>query len=635
MLNERSQRFATARLVGKYELPIRFLALQRVLNKYKGNCLMTTLTDATVNPAIVPVGTTATPFSSITASDPLNTVETITITPAPTYSYPYYYYYYTSPGDYGTITDPNGGGSFDPTTHTFTETAVVTGTPTAATEILKRLVYTPPALSNGNSSTAYFNVSVNGTLDPNPVQLETVAPPAITGTVANEPIASGSTIRPFATVQINDNNYNYSAKTTETITLTDGGAATDADGLLTGNGLSKTGVGTYTVSAPSGYYFYGSSSLQNLAFTPTAVAAGATRTTAFDLKVTDVAAGLSTDDKTTSVLVIGPAPTPQPPLIAGTSGSQTVQPGNAISPFNGVTISDTNAMPLDSAEITVTGGGTLAGAGLTTSASAPGVYTVAATSPTGLTTILDNLSFIPPALGTQSSITSNIELDVTDGTQTATDKNTVILEAAPQPVSTVAVPPPPTDFTIADQTTGQQTLTNGDSYTGPITGITRQVVLITPDKLNITATAPNVFIHSGSGDDAINVSKAGGNNILDGSTGSNFLTGGTGNDTFYLDDRGPAADVYSTVVGFHSGDNASVFGVSLKDFTLTNLDNQGAVGFKGLDFQFTAAGKPTASLVLTGYTTADVTNGRLTVSYGTEPDAPGVPGSSYLNIHGN
>ena len=68
---------------------------------------------------------------------------------------------------------------------------------------------------------------------------------------------------------------------------------------------------------------------------------------------------------------------------------------------------------------------------------------------------------------------------------------------------------------------------------------------------------------------------------------------------------------------------------------MTNLDNQGAVGYKGLDFQFTAAGKPTASLVLTGYTAADLTNGRLTVSYGTEPDAPGVPGSSYLNIHGN
>lgn len=592
---------------------------------------MATFTDATANPIIITNGTTATPFSSITVSDPLYATETITITPVSSYSYPYYY---SPPANFGTISDPTGGGSFDPSTHTFTESAVVTGTPTAATQILHRLVYTPPSLSNGNSSTAYFNVSVNGTLDPNPVQLETVTPPAITGTVAKEPVASGSsTIRPFATVQLNDYNFNYSAKLNSTITLTDAGVPSDADGLLTGSGVSKTGVGTYTISGAS--YYNITSYLQNLVFTPTAVGAGATRTTAFELNVTDVAAALSTDDKTTSVLVIGPAPTPQPPLIAGTSGNQTVQPGNTISPFNGVTISDTNASPLDNAKITVTGGGTLTGAGLTASASTPGVYTVTATSPAGLTTILDNLSFVPPALGSQSSITTNIQLDVADGTQVATDKNTMIQEVAPPPTSLLSPPPPAAAFIIADQTTGQQTFTAGDSYTGPVAGIGRQVVLVIPDKLNITASSPNVFIHSGSGDDAINVSKAGGNNILDGSTGSNFLTGGSGNDTFYLDDRGLTADVFSTVVGFHAGDNASVFGVSLKDFTLTNLANQGAVGYKGLDFQFTAAGKPTASLVLTGYTAPDLTNGRLTVSYGAEPDAPGVPGSSYLNIHGN
>ena len=53
-----------------------------------------------------------------------------------------------------------------------------------------------------------------------------------------------------------------------------------------------------------------------------------------------------------------------------------------------------------------------------------------------------------------------------------------------------------------------------------------------------------------------------GNNILDGGTGSNFLTGGSGNDTFYLDDRAPDSPIWSTIVNFHSGDEATVWGVT-------------------------------------------------------------------------
>ena len=109
-----------------------------------------------------------------------------------------------------------------------------------------------------------------------------------------------------------------------------------------------------------------------------------------------------------------------------------------------------------------------------------------------------------------------------------------------------------------------------------------QYVNLTADSLNLTATSPNWFIHSGSGQDAINVSQAGGNNILDGGTGSNFLTGGAGNDTFYLDSRNAAAPIFSTVAGFHSGDNVTVWGVNASNFTVIKLDNQGAVGFTGL-----------------------------------------------------
>jgi hypothetical protein len=201
----------------------------------------------------------------------------------------------------------------------------------------------------------------------------------------------------------------------------------------------------------------------------------------------------------------------------------------------------------------------------------------------------------------------------------------------------ISITPAPagSGLTVTNTTTGQPVAATGTSYTGPVAGIQSEYVSVTPDNLNISTSTPNWFIHSGSGTDAIDVSKGGGTNVLDGSTGSNFLTGGTGNDTFFLDDRSPAADVFSTVVGFHSGDNATVFGVNPSDFVVNTLDNQGAAGFTGLDFAFSAAGHANANIVLAGYTTADLSNGRLTTSYGTTADTAGVAGSQYLLIHAN
>jgi Ca2+-binding RTX toxin-like protein len=575
------------------------------------------ISDTTVNPIVVGVGQNITPFSAIKVSDPLQVTETLSVTLAPLS------YYYPPTTDYGTLTDPLGGGTFDANTHTFTESAIVTGTPTPATQILSRLIYTPPTLSDGSGITIGATVSVNNAADPaGPLSLVVVTPPAITGTVANEPVASGSTIHPFATIQVMDANFGYSAKTTATITLTDGGAPTDADGILTGNGLSKSGIGIYTIG-PNNYYSLGNY-LQSLLFTPTAVASGGTRTTAFELNVNDTGAKLSADDKTTSVLAIGPTTPRMPPLIAGTSDEQTVAPGNAISPFNGVTISDTNANPLDSATLTVNGGGTLSGIGLTVGP--PGVYTIGASSPSQLTNILNKITFNPPPLGGQPSVTSSIALNVADEGLASSTK-IAITEVAPPPPP----PPPAHNFTITDETTGKQSFAAGDAYTGPVAGLDREIILITTNNLNITSNFPNVFIHSGAGTDALDVSTANGNNILDGSTGSNFLTGGNGTDTFFVDDRAAPADIWSTVNNFHAGDAATIWGVTAQDFGLNWVDGQGAAGFTGLTLHATAAGIPTASLTLVGYTQGDLDNGRLSVLFGSDSAS----GSAYMFVHGN
>lgn len=173
----------------------------------------------------------------------------------------------------------------------------------------------------------------------------------------------------------------------------------------------------------------------------------------------------------------------------------------------------------------------------------------------------------------------------------------------------------------------------GQAYSGPVSGLTSEFITTTTDSLNVSISTPGWFIHTGSGDDAIAVSS--GTNVMDGSTGSNFLTGGSGNDTFFVDDRGPTSDIWSTCNNFHSGDGATVWGVTPSDFTLSWVNAQGANGYTGLTLHATAPGEPTASLTLVGYSSADLTNGKLTVSFGATAATGGVPGSTYMHIQAN
>ncbi len=595
-----------------------------------------TINDTTSNPVVTASGTTVTPFSGITANEasplmPALEVVSIQLSAGANYS----------GGDLGSISDPGGPGVFNSSNGTFAESVFSFGSPSGASNILGRLVYTPPRLANGTYATVDAAINVGSlqlppipgnnavnVADPNnPVVLQTVTPPGISGTGA-EQVASGTAIRPFAATRITDNSPGYGAQTSGTITLTDAtGAASDAGGTLAGPGLTKTGVGTYALAA--GSYYALQSNLNALTFTPAAVAAGSTATTGFDLSVTDAATKLTADDKGASVQVSGTSATPVAPFIAGTSG-QTVAAGNGISPFNGVVVSDSNAKPLDSATLTLSGGGTLSGAGL--AAAGAGVYTLAAASPAALSASLQKLTFTAAPLSGQGSATTTIKLDVADAGQVASDSQTAVTTVASLPGSAGQA-----NFTITDQTTGQQTFIGGDQYSGPVQGISQELNLVTSDNLNITATMPNVFIRTGSGDDAIDVSKVNGNNVLDGGSGSSFLTGGTGNDTFFLDDRNLTSDAYSTVVNFHGGDNITVFGVDATNFHLATQDNQGAAGAKGLAFTFAGAGKPNATVVIAGFSSADLANGRLTTSYGSNPATPGVAGSGgpYFNIHGN
>ena len=216
---------------------------------------------------------------------------------------------------------------------------------------------------------------------------------------------------------------------------------------------------------------------------------------------------------------------------------------------------------------------------------------------------------------------------VSDAASTTSLHDMSNLRFADQTVSVAAVPLS-SAVAGADTTSDLPVSINADAYTGPVDGLFAQYINVTSDNLNLAAAVNDVFLHTGSGMDAIAV--RGGTNVLDGGTGSNFLTGGSGTDTFFVDDRGAGAAIWSTVVGFHKGDAATIWGVSQAD-ALNWSDNQGTAGFTGLTLHASAPDRPTASLTLSGFSQTDLANGRLSVAFGTDAAS----GSNYMYVTAN
>lgn len=112
-----------------------------------------TISDTTTDPVLATDGQSINPFKAITVADtaPLNSPETVTISLAQTGTSASGTTFdaYPAASDLGTITDPDGGGTFNAATDTFTESGLVAGDPTFATDLLSRLVYSAPTLPNG------------------------------------------------------------------------------------------------------------------------------------------------------------------------------------------------------------------------------------------------------------------------------------------------------------------------------------------------------------------------------------------------------------------------------------------------------------------------------------------------------
>ena len=285
---------------------------------------MSSLSGLNTTALIVKQGDSDTPFSSVIVSEPSYPIaETVIVRLGQVY--PMDYYPYGTNQALGTLTDPTptGQGYFNAATDTFTETIYAASYPAAAQALLQRLIYLPPPLTDGEGIVVSAAVEVNGsdgsqTSNPFSItnayarQLDNVTAPGIAGTVANQPISAGGKIDPFTTVSLTDQNFLFvgTQNTSAIIEIDDGGKPTDADGILTGTGLSKSNVGTYTLA--SGNVSSVMSDLQALSFETNPGTVGTVQDT-FKLSVTDPNAGLTNTDVSTSISIVGtPAPAPAP-----------------------------------------------------------------------------------------------------------------------------------------------------------------------------------------------------------------------------------------------------------------------------------------------------------------------------------
>lgn len=183
----------------------------------------------------------------------------------------------------------------------------------------------------------------------------------------------------------------------------------------------------------------------------------------------------------------------------------------------------------------------------------------------------------------------------TDGTLTGTMQITSMGTSAASPGNTDVAGAIP--LALHDSTTGMDVAPQFAVYSGPVDYLKAQYLMPGDHAVVIYDATPNSWIKTGSGDDAIN-GPASGQNVIDAGGGSNFTTGGGGQNTFYLDVRAATTPIWSTITDFKPGDAVTVWGFDAG--SSWHWDGQmGAQGFQGATLEADIHGQ-TALLTLAG-----------------------------------
>jgi autotransporter-associated beta strand protein len=201
----------------------------------------------------------------------------------------------------GMLSDPNAasdGGVFSNGTYT------VTGSASAVAAALDGLMFTPTAhqVAPGGTVATQLTATVTDTAAQTASITSTVVAtalndtPSISGAVANQTVLSGGLLHPLSGIVIADPDAGVTDSVT--LTLTVGGTPSDANGVLSGAGLTETAAGVYTVAAGTPGAL--TAELEALQFTPSGVVAnGQTLMTNLLLSVTQ--GGQTANNANTSV----------------------------------------------------------------------------------------------------------------------------------------------------------------------------------------------------------------------------------------------------------------------------------------------------------------------------------------------
>jgi hypothetical protein len=312
------------------------------------------------------------------------------------------------------------------------------------------------------------------------------------------------------------------------------------------------------------------------------------------------------------------------PIMLGrpiTISAPTVSPGNIVAgssshPLSNLVVTDSNAKP--GAAVTETANINVGSSSGDVPNGSPGqTFSISASSAGALTSALHN--FVYTAANPQQDPFTSFTVEVTDDLGVSSDAYVAELKNATEPLPLASSD----NFVISDTTTGAAAAGNaGQTYSGPVTYLTSEYLSPTQDSVNINSHVPNAFIVTGEGNDAVDVSGANGQNVISAGAGNNFLTGGSGADTFFIDDRTAGQAIWDTINGSHAGDAVTVWGMTPQNI-LQWLDNQGAAGYTGLTFLTPEpGGGPYAALTLPGYSQADLASGRLTTAFGSSGGSP-------------
>ena len=390
-----------------------------------------------------------------------------------------------------------------------------------------------------------------------------------------------------------------------------------ADGLLTnlGDGQYDAGSGRYQVSGAADAV---QAALRGLMFVPTAhqLALGTERTTTLAVQVSDGAGGTAA---AASGIVARRADTP--PTVGGAVSGQATTTTQGLLPLAGLTLADPDAGQIETLQVQVTPELGRLGGALGSYDSATGIYTARGTVD-ALQADARALVFTPAAAG---NATLAITLDDSAGGVARDALTTVHIQTTADTAGVVQHFLQLPGATFLANAGGQQTVLVGEQYGGPVSYLQTQLIYDSADPAVIVAHTDNAFIKSFSGFCAIQV--AGGRNVVDAGPGSNFIVGGAGDDTFFLNGNHGAV-TWDTITGFHPGDMVTLFGFHAGTSSFTWTDADGAAGYTGRTIHADLAGNGgiTASLTFAGTTAAD-TDG-YAVTTGT------VGGVDYLAVTG-